>query len=243
MLKVSLHFATPATVSPENILGRLDIGYDRLDAMADYKAVLSITGEGENAPIQIKDYPRWSASVWDLVARAICKSIHHGEHITPVDTKAVRQFAFIDNMTALIEHWPDGLDTRRSTIGTAHIQMLSRRGNYRATLGTDVAGDLRTSTIFAHRPRRLEPWDLLARAYAWTFNEGADLPPRPRLYVPIPIRDGPQSLVSLDTVSEPSYSGIMKWLTKRNFETVRSDVVDGPCVLESQFVQFLKTAV
>jgi hypothetical protein len=243
MLKVSLHFATPATVSPENVLGRLDIGYARLDAKADYKAVLFTCGEGEHEPVQLYDYPRWSCSVWDLVARVVCRSLHQQEAIPKDDSESARKGAFIDDMTAIIEHWPDGLDMRRSTIGTAHIQMRRRRGNYLASFATDVAGDQHESSVFIHKPKQLKPWDLLARAYAWSVNERFELPPRPKLYIPIPMQDGEQSLVSLDTVSEPAFSGITKWMYKRGLGPLASQIVHGPCVTEAHFVQFLRSAV
>lgn len=41
------------------------------------------------------------------------------------------------------------------------------------------------STVFTHAPEGLSPWDLLARAYAWTAHEKFELPPRPALYTPI----------------------------------------------------------
>jgi hypothetical protein len=243
MLKVSLHFATPATISPTNVLGRLDIGYARLAAQADYKAVMVTSGLGEHPPVQIYEYPRWSASVWDLVARAVCKCLNDREVIRQADLLPTRRCAFIDDMTAVIEHWPDGLETARSTIATAHIKMCRRRGNYIATFSTDVQGDDQISSIFLYQPMKLGPWDLLARAYAWTVNECFDLPPKPRLYVPIPFMDGKNSLVSLDTVSEPAYSGIIKWLHSKEVQIFTSDLVDGRCIKEADFVKFLSTAV
>lgn len=53
MLKVTLHYATPARVSAQNLLGRLDIGYAKLDAYADYKAVMFTAGVGEQPPVQL----------------------------------------------------------------------------------------------------------------------------------------------------------------------------------------------
>lgn len=242
MLKVSLHFATPATVSPENVIGRLDIGYAKLDAHADYKAVMFTAGLGEHPPIQIYDYPRWSGSVWDLVARAICKSLNDREVLRPMAMPA-RRCAFIDDMTAMIEHWPDGVDTKRATIGIAHIKMCRRRGNYIAMFNTDVEGDVQETSVFTYKPKILKPWDLLSRAYAWSVDESFELPLRPDLYVPIPIQDCGMSLVNLSTVSEPAYSGILKWLHKKNIKTITSEFVAGPCVTEQNFVTFLRTAV
>jgi hypothetical protein len=242
MLKVTLHFATPNTISQSNIIGRLDIGYARLDAIADYKAVMFSSGIGEHPPIQIYDYPRWSGSVWDLVARTICKSLHNREELRSIDMP-VRRCAFIDNMTAFIEHWPDGVDTKRATIGIAHIKMCRRRGNYTATFSTDIDGDVQETSAFTYKPKMLKPWELLARAYAWSVDESFELPLRPDLYVPIPIQESGMSLVNLHTVSEPAYSGIMKWLSKKGIKTITSEFVSGPCVTDENFVSFLRTAV
>lgn len=243
MLKVSLHYAQPSGANAENVLGRLDIGYARLDAKADYKAVMFSAGKGNHPPVQVHDYPRWSASVWDLVARAICQSLHQAEVLPKTDPVRFGKCAFIDDLTAIIEHWPDGLDVRRSTIGTAHIQMKRRRGHYTAMFETDFQGQHATGEDFWHKPNVVNPWDLLVRGYAWTTHQSFDLPARPRLYKPIPFPEGNQSLVNLETLNEPAYSGILKWLHKRGLPTVTSALVGGPCVSEAHFVEFLRKAV
>jgi hypothetical protein len=242
MLKVTLHFSTPNMISQANTIGRLDIGYARLDARADYKALMFTAGLGEHPPIQIYDYPRWSCSVWDLVARAICKSLNGREVLKPMNIES-GNCAFIDNLTARIEHWPDGFDVKKAIIGTAHVSMGRRRGSYTANFKTDVEGDEQETSVFTYKTSKLKPWDLMARAYAWSVNEGMDLPPKPELYVPIPIQDCGESLVNLNTVSEPAYSGIMKWMSKCDIKTIVSEFVSGPCVTEANFVSFLKTAV
>ncbi len=242
MLKITLHFATPKTISQSNIIGRLDIGYAKLEAHADYKALLFTVGVGEHPPIKIENYLRWSGSVWDLVSRAICLSQHDSEALIPIDITEGR-FAFIDGMTEIIEHWPDGMNVEKSTIATAHITMCKRRGNYVARFETDIECDVHDSSIFTYKPRILKPWDLLSMAYAWTVSGSFKLPPRPNLYVPIAIDDGGKSLVNLNTVSEPAYSGFIKWMHKWNINTITSEFVSGPCVTEDQFVKFLRTAV
>ena len=242
MLKVSLHYATPSQASARNLLGRLDIAYARLDALADYKAVLFATDVGELPPVQLLSYPRWSASVWDLVARAVCLSLNGCEDFPPGDLTAGRKGAFIDDMTALIEHCPDGRDSRRAAIGTAHISMRKRRCHYSAAFEDDIMGK-RESSVFGHRPDGLSPWDLLARAYAWTAQERFEMPARPALYTPIPVQQGLGSFVPLDTVREPALTGIRRWLRWQGLPTTTTDLVAGPCVTEACFVNFLRVAV
>lgn len=240
MLKVYLHFAAPDKVSPKNLLGRLDIGYAKLDARADYKLVMTAAGEGEVPPATLAAYPRWSANVWDLVTRAICMCLHRREEL-PGDFGQGRG-AFIQDLTAVIEHWPDGVDTRKSTVGTAHVQMRRRRCHYTATFQDDILGESRSS-VFVHAPEGLMPWDLLARAYAWSVHEKFDLPPRPRLYTPIPVQEGAESYVALNTVSEPAATGISRWLQKLGRKTASVEFLNGPCVPEAWFVEFLRRAV
>lgn len=242
MLKVSLHYATPSRVNAQNLLGRLDIGYARLDSRADYKAVIFSAGVGEMPPVQLQDYPRWSASVWDLVARIVCLSLNGCEAFPAGGMPRGPKPAFIEDMTAVIEHWPDGLDSRCSTIGTAHIRMWRRRCHYSVVFDDDILGR-RESSVFVHTPDGLSPWDLLARAYAWTVHERFALPARPTLYLPIPVQQGTGSYVPLDTVAEPAFTGIKRWLHKLGLPTTTVDLVTGPCVTEACFVEFLRRAV
>jgi hypothetical protein len=65
MIKVTLHAGGVAGASLFNMLGKLDFGYEKLDAVADYKAELFACGVGAYPMAFIKDYPRWSTSIWD----------------------------------------------------------------------------------------------------------------------------------------------------------------------------------
>lgn len=241
MLKVSLHHGSPGRESAQNLLGRLDIGYQKLDAYADYKLVMTAAGIGELPPARVTDYPRWAAGIWDLVARAICVCLHRREVLEGGNMPG-RRGAFIQDMTAVIEHWPDGLDIRRSTVGTAHVRMRHRRCHYTATFQDDILGT-QESTVFNHAPEALTPWDLLCRAYAWTIHEHFELPARPSLYTPIPVQHAGQSLVCLDTVAEPAATGIRRWLQKLERTPLSTDFLAGPCVPEGWFVEFLQRAV
>jgi len=242
MLKVTLHAGKPSAVSHFNLLGRLDIGYSRLDARADYKALLFTAGLGESPPVSLLDYPRWSASIWDLVARMVCLSISHKEAVWPEEMPNARKGAFIENLSVVVEHWPDGLQTRRSQVASAHIAMTSRRCNYRATFTDDILGS-QTSQVFRHTPNILMAWDLLTRAYAQLATDTFALPARPTLYTPIPFDDAGKSYVSLDTVQEPARTGCLRWMAKQAIQPIVLGLVDGPCVTEQDFVKFLRTAV
>ena len=239
MLKVTLHAAKPQAVNERNVLGRLDIAYEKLDAIADYKAVMFTSGIGAQAPVALKAYPRWSASLWDLVVRMACLSINKTEAVSTANIPVKRTGAFIENMTAVVEHWADGLDTRRSVVGTAHVAMGANRCNYRATFVDDIAGS-QGSEVFRHTPEVLTPWDLLTRAYAWATTASLALPARPTLYTPIPISHEGQSFVSLDTVSEPARTGFYRWLDKRNIKTVTLGVPERLIANQSVGRSFLR---
>lgn len=73
MLKVTVSLV-PGGVGPERRLGELHIANVGGGARADYAC--TFFGADLPAPVRVElaRYPRWSASVWDLVARAICKA-------------------------------------------------------------------------------------------------------------------------------------------------------------------------
>jgi hypothetical protein len=71
MLRVSIHAGPLREISRFNRVDWVDIGYDQLGVLANYKVVLFNVGEGVSSPVRLSSYPRWSASLWDLTARAI----------------------------------------------------------------------------------------------------------------------------------------------------------------------------
>lgn len=242
MLKVSIHSCLPSKVGMYNVLGRMDIGYAKLAARADYKTLMFTTGIGEQPPTPILNYPRWSASIWDLVARVVCQTFSHTEAIEPAELPYEPKPAFIENLTAIIEHWPDGMDTNIARVATAHIRMGKRKGHYWASFESDLQRR-EDSSLFIHTPLGLNPWDLLARAYAWTVTEKFVLPPRPVLCTPLPVEECGQSLVHLDTVPDPARNGLVRWMTRKSKEFSKVSYLDGDAVTEEQFIEFLERAI
>lgn len=240
MLKVSLHHASPDEVSPKNVLGRLDIGYAKLDALAEYKTVMVKAGVGELSAVRIHEYPRWSASIWDLVARAICWSLYGVEELLPLGE--VRKGAFVSDLTAIVQHWPDGREVGRATIGTAHVKMRKTRCNYTAIFEDDLTGR-HESGVFRYAFAPLDHWDLLARAYALTFNGCQELPPRPPICAPISVETDDGPYVPIDALREPARTGFLRWVAKQRIKPVSLAIIDGPCVPEEQYARFLCKAV
>jgi hypothetical protein len=71
MLRVSIHSALPSQLSRFNRTDWVDIGYQTLKEHSEYKVVLFEAGLGSREPVFLQAYPRWSSSLWDLVARAL----------------------------------------------------------------------------------------------------------------------------------------------------------------------------
>lgn len=240
MLKVFLHNGPLDQANSFNQLGRLDIGYESLDIHADYKAVLRMPGVGELPPAQLNGYPRWTASVWDLVMRATAMCIHREEVLPHLEV--TRRGAFAHRLSAIVEHWPDGLEYGRSAVGTAEIRMLRRRCRYVATFEDDILG-AKTSVEFSHTPDVLMHWDLLARAYAWTSHGQPSMPPRPTLYMPIPYQEDGQVVVCVDTVREPARTGLSRWMLTKGVSPFVVPALSCPCIKEADYVRFLQRAV
>lgn len=80
MLKITVSLI-PGGVGPEHILGELHIANVGGAAHADYECVLISNDLPTPAHATIRHYPRWSATVWDLVARAIAKSLTGQERL------------------------------------------------------------------------------------------------------------------------------------------------------------------
>ena len=75
MLRVSVHSGPPSEASRFNRTDWIDIGYQKLDARAEYKIVLVENGVGARESVFLNSYPRWSASLWDLAARALALAL------------------------------------------------------------------------------------------------------------------------------------------------------------------------
>ncbi|MDP2380198.1 MAG: hypothetical protein Q8M35_06900 [Pseudohongiella sp.] len=80
MLKVTVSIV-PGGIGAERQVGELRISNVAGRTLADYECLLSADDLPSLIPMDIKRYPRWSASVWDLVARAIAKSLSGQERL------------------------------------------------------------------------------------------------------------------------------------------------------------------
>lgn len=84
MLRVTVELLPGGFDSAKRVIATADIARMRDGATADYEVRLRedlLAGVGERATVA--NYPRWSASVWDLVARCIATSLNDGREELP----------------------------------------------------------------------------------------------------------------------------------------------------------------
>jgi len=241
VLKVTLHAGLLEDVCLNNMLGKLEFGYTKLAAVASYKAELLTCGIGAHGITHYADYPRWSASVWDLVMRLICRALHVSDVLPDMSTTK-RTGAYARAMCAVIEHWEDGELTRRAEIGTAQITMLRTRGTYVCELADDMTG-VRTSEVFRHIPPVLMHWDLMCRAIAVTEYGQQTIPAKPGLMLPSFFNESGRNYVALGTLRRPARDGIVRWLSRMKIEPQLMEGRHGGVVTEGVYVQFLREAM
>ena len=80
MLKITVSLI-PGGVGSEHKLGELHIANVGGAAHADYECVLISDDLPEPVRATVQRYPRWSATVWDLVARAIATALNDRERL------------------------------------------------------------------------------------------------------------------------------------------------------------------
>ncbi|MCL4761232.1 MAG: hypothetical protein KJ018_05505 [Burkholderiales bacterium] len=135
MLRLTIHAGPLKSTSRFNLVAALDVGYEKLAPVADYKATLFVAGVGVTSPVMLRGYARWSASLWDLLARALALTLSPDaarpiEEVPPVAPGGKRS-AFATGLSGLIEHLPGGDELRRTTLGTVAVEQAKRRCTYR----------------------------------------------------------------------------------------------------------------
>lgn len=246
MLHVSVHSGALTAASRFNTLAWLDIGYERLEPIADYKVVLFQSGIGATLPVTLPNYPRWSASLWDLTARALalCLSAASGEAseaIQPVPCTRKR-FAFASRISAEIAHTPSGSGRHRRTLGTVEIAQAKQRGVYVARFDEHTQ-PRHTTAPFRFAADYLHPAELLLHACAVRLTGQAELPPRPALCVPPPVEINGVRFVPLHLLVEPARTGFAQWLARNSEPPLEHEKAPLGIAPETLYAQFLRDAV
>nr|WP_244112486.1 hypothetical protein [Burkholderia gladioli] len=84
MLRVIVALWPGGRESSKRVIATADIGRVRSGAHADYQVHLEEGLLGDVGDIAtVREYPRWSASVWDLVARCIAAGLNGGKEELP----------------------------------------------------------------------------------------------------------------------------------------------------------------
>lgn len=211
MLKVSIHTGNLEQRSLSNQVAVLDIAYIKQEAIADYAIALSLQRSGEIAPAKLSNYPRWSASVWDLVARALSEVLYRTS-TPPASQKADRRCAYATRLCASVERIT--AKARGVEIATAEIQQADKRGHYRAVFEEDILGQRVGG--FDYGCKDLDPSELLMRAICWTYF-GTDVPgPKPKLILPPSMVIDGVDRFHIAALEEPARTGFRRYLAQRS---------------------------
>lgn len=246
MLKVSIHAGSLATAKRGNLLAWADIGYEKLEPVADYKTLLFQAGIGATMPTPIYKYPRWSASLWDLVARALALGLREdedclNEEVPPV-IRERKRFAFAGEVCATIEHLPLAT-TERRTLGTAEIKQAGRvRGKYIARFSEHTMPEHVTQP-FEYCPDVFQPAELLLRSSLIRLSGEQTMPPRPALCVPTPISFNNEAYVPIHRLVEPARTGFVSWLLRQNQQPIEHAQAPQGIASTQLYIKFLTEAV
>ena len=203
MLKVYIHSGTLDTRNLGNQLAVLDIAYAKRGYLADYVVAMSIKGAGEVAPDMVASYPRWSGSLWDLVARALTRILYRSDSCPP--TKFIdRRCAYATQMCIVVER--STRDDQGLVLASGEIvQMDGKRGHYVVNLQEDILG--RHAASFTYGMKALNHADLALRAICWALYGQDTLGKRPTLAVPPTVAiDGVQRF-DIEALQEPARTG------------------------------------
>lgn len=230
MLRVTVHSGALATRSAANQLAVLDIAYKKKAALADYLVSLYLRGSGELAPAVVQKYPRWSASLWDLTARALAQVLYRADQIPP-SAKVDRRCAYATKICASIER----LTATDRGIELATVEILQRgkqRGLYTATFEEDVLGS--RSSEFEYGCKALNPAELLLRAICWTYFKTDVLGPKPALILPPSMVIDGVDRFHVAALDEPALTGFRRYQTDGKESSAPEDL---PCATD--YVRFL----
>lgn len=221
MLKMTIHSGLLAARTEANQLAVLDVAYQRKSALADYVVALSLRGSGEVAPAFVQNYPRWSASVWDLIARGLAQTLYRSNQI-PASVKADRRCAYATRICASVE--------RMTAVGRGHevgtVEILQdgpRRGVYTASFDEDVLGA--RSAHFEYGCKALNPAELLMRAVCWAYHGTDVVGPIPKLVLPPALKIDGTERFHLAALDEPALTEFQRYqalTAKRGAEPVNN---------------------
>ena len=244
MLKVSIHAGPLESANLNTRRAWLDLAYHEVGPYSDYKACLFQNGKGCGPTLFLRRYPRWSASIWDLVVRALCICLNSDrgaegdlEHL-PLAMAGSKALAFADELSVVVEHHAGDKVTRIRTLCSMHIKRGRKKGLYVASLSDNLGQSFQNIEVL-YRPAVFEPALLVAMvACKHLHSDETSLPARPLLMLPIVQEEAGQKWGAPHTVREPAKSGFLRWLAESKVTCVQSDTM-GEVVNADYFAQFL----
>ncbi len=210
MLRLTLHSGDLAHRNSANQLAALDIAYDKQEPLANYLVALCLRGSGEVAPDVLVRYPRWSASLWDLIARALTLLLYREEQAPP--HRPDRRCAYATRLCASIER--TGTHLGGLELASMELRQAGRqRGHYAATFHEDILGE--RSAGFAYGYKVLNPVDLLLRAICWAYFGSDVLGPKPSLILPVTVPIDGEDRFDVQALKEPARTGFKRFMAGR----------------------------
>ena len=144
MLRVTVELFPGGRENGRSVLATADITRIKSGVLADYEVLLRDRIVGETDLATLREYPRYAASVWDLVARGIAAALAEGKEQLP--TRPVR-----------LE-----IPIHKSTDGTPYVRMREIPEPTRTLFAHNLTGS--TMTLIEGEP---DPRDC---AYAWDWE-------------------------------------------------------------------------
>jgi hypothetical protein len=206
MLHVFVHAGTLNERNPGNQLAVLDIAYAKRSHMADYNVALLVKGYGEARRDVVRSYPRWSGSLWDLVARGLTRALYEADEAPPADP-VDRRCAYATKLCVAVHRATaqgPGFE-----VATGEIIQGEKRGHYTVNLEEDILG--RHSATFAYGTKRLVHTDLVLRALCWSLFNKDTLGRRPALILPPAIKVDGVERFDIENLDEPARTGFNRY--------------------------------
>jgi hypothetical protein len=207
MLKVIIFTGDLDSRNPGRQLAVLDIAYAKKNYLSHYAVAMSLRGEGELQPDLIANYPRWSASLWDLVARGLTRILYRSD-VAPELAEPDRRCAYATRLCAVIEK--SSLTERGIELGTVEMsQDAGKRGRYTARVTEDILGP--REAHFEYGLKSLNPADLLLRAICFALYGKSTIGPVPKLITPPTLKVDGGDHFHIESLVEPAKTGFLRY--------------------------------
>ncbi len=246
MLHISIHAGPLKDATRFNAIAWVDIVYGRLDVIADYKTVLFQNGLGASPVAPIYTYPRWSASLWDLIARALALGLRTDVDVlnyeVPEVTLTRKLCAFASRISVLVEHTATRSKARKTLASAEITQHKQVRGTYVARF-EEHGQKYAVLEPFSYQPDFFRPAELLLHACLMRLSGKLEFPPVPSLCLPDILRIAGKDHISVNRLVEPARTGFTSWLRQKS-KALIPDANGKPTLARASLYQrFLKEAI